>query len=98
MRKFETMISEFRELDAEVLGSSTDAAPSQRAFAEHCSLTFSLVADFPAYAAAKAFGVFNEERVSNARVTFVIDKQGTSSTSLKRRAILTATRSSHWRF
>jgi len=34
------------------------------------------VADFPTFAGAKAFGVFNEERLANSRVTFVIDKQG----------------------
>jgi peroxiredoxin len=34
------------------------------------------VADFPSFAAPKAFGVFNEERLANSRVTFVIDRQG----------------------
>ncbi|MDO8751090.1 MAG: redoxin domain-containing protein [Dehalococcoidia bacterium] len=76
MRKFQSMLSEFQQLDTQVLGASTDAAPSQKAFADHCGLSFPLVADFPAFAAAKAFGVFNEERMTNSRVTFVIDKHG----------------------
>ncbi len=70
------MLSEFQQLDTQVLGASPDAAPPQKPFADHCSLTFPLVADFPAFAAAKAFGVFNEERMTDSRVTFVIDKQG----------------------
>ncbi len=39
-------------------------------------ITFPLVADFPTFEAAKAFGVFNEERLANTRATFLIDKQG----------------------
>ncbi len=70
------MLSEFQQLDAQVLGASTDAAPSQKAFADHLGLSFPLVADFPTFAAAKAFGVFNEERLANSRVTFVIDADG----------------------
>jgi len=70
------LLSEFQQLDTQVLGASTDAAPPQKAFADHCGLTFPLVADFPAFAAAKAFGVYNEERMTDSRVTFVVDKQG----------------------
>ena len=58
------------------MGVSTDAAAPQRAFADHCGLNFPLVADFPSFAAARAFGVFNEERLVDQRVTFVIDKAG----------------------
>ena len=36
-----------------------------------------MVADFPTFKASKALGVFNEERLVDSRVTFVIDKQGT---------------------
>ncbi len=70
------MLEEFKQLNTQVLGTSTDAAPSQAAFANHCGLTFPLVGDFPAVAAAKAFGVFVEERLADSRVSFVIDKQG----------------------
>ena len=76
MRHFQTILDEFQSQDTIVLGSSTDPAPAQNAFAEHCGLQFPLVSDFPAYSAAKAFGVFNDERVANARVTFIIDKEG----------------------
>ncbi|MBI4202552.1 MAG: redoxin domain-containing protein [Chloroflexi bacterium] len=70
------MLPEFEQRETQVLGSSTDAAAPQKAFADHCSVTFPVVADFPTFAAAKAFGVFNEERLGDRRTTFVIDKQG----------------------
>ena len=70
------MLPEFQQLDTQVLGASTDAAPPQKAFADHCGITFPLVADFPTFAVAKAFGVFNDDRLTNTRVSFVIDKEG----------------------
>ncbi len=70
------MVEEFERLDTQIIATSTDKYPSQKAFADHCELSFPLVADFPAFAAAKAFGVYNEERMTDSRVTFVIDKQG----------------------
>ncbi len=76
MRKFQVMLPDFKGLDTTILGTSTDAAAPQNAFATHCGLEFPLVADFPEYAAAMAFGAFDAERVQNARVTFVIDKKG----------------------
>ena len=77
MRFFQTQMSQFETLDTQILGSSTDAAAPQKAFADHCSLTFPLVSDHPQFAGAKGFGVYNEERMQNARVAFVIDKEGT---------------------
>ena len=76
MRFFQTQLSQFEGLDTQILGSSTDAAAPQKAFADHCHLTFPLVSDHPKFEGAKAFGVFNEERMSNTRVAFVIDKAG----------------------
>jgi len=76
LRKFQSLLSEFQQLDTQVLGSSTDAAAPQKAFGDHCGVGFPLVADFPTFAAAKAFGVFNEDRLSDRRITFVIDKAG----------------------
>lgn len=35
-----------------------------------------LAADFPRHEAPRAFGVYDEERESDRRVTFVIDKEG----------------------
>lgn len=51
-------------------------APTQRAFAEHCGVTFKTVSGFPTHDGAKALGAFNEERSIARRITYVIDKEG----------------------
>ena len=76
MRFFQTLIPQFEGLNTQVMGSSTDAVAPQKAFADHCGVKFPLVSDHPQFAVAKAFGVFDAERMSNARVAFVIDKEG----------------------
>ena len=53
-----------------------DLYPAQRAFAEHCNVTFMMGTDYPRQEVPTAFGVYNEERATNRRVTFVIDKAG----------------------
>ena len=53
-----------------------DLYPAQRAFAEHCGLSFMMGSDFPRHEAPRAFGVYEEEKETNRRVTFVIDKAG----------------------
>ena len=70
------MVEEFERLDTQIIATSTDKYPSQKAFADHCGVTYVVAADFPLHEAAQAFGVFNEERRSDQRVTFVIDKEG----------------------
>jgi peroxiredoxin Q/BCP len=76
MRFFQTLLPQFEGLDTQVLGSSTDAVAPQRAFAEHCGVKFPLVSDHPTFQGAKAFGVYDPDRMQNTRMAFVIDKQG----------------------
>ncbi len=76
LRAFQTRLPDFDAQNAQIIASSVDADPSQQAFAQHCGLEFKMAADFPQHALAKAFGVYNEERGTNRRVTFVIDKEG----------------------
>jgi alkyl hydroperoxide reductase subunit AhpC len=50
---------------------------AQRAYADKEGYKFPVLADFwPHGAAAKAYGVFDEERGCSIRGTFVIDKAG----------------------
>ncbi len=77
MRFFQSQLPQFAETQTAIFGMSTDASAPQKAFADHCSLTFPLISDHPTFHMAKAFGAYNEERMVNARVTFVIDKEGT---------------------
>ena len=63
--------------DVHVLGLSCDPMFALRVFADQDRLDFPLLSDFwPHGAVAKAFGVFNEERGSATRGTFVIDRDG----------------------
>ncbi|MBM3945566.1 MAG: redoxin domain-containing protein, partial [SAR202 cluster bacterium] len=76
MRFLQTLLPQFEGADTQVLGSSTDAVAPQKAFADHCGVKFPLVSDHPAFQGAKAFGVYQEDRMSNTRMAFVIDKAG----------------------
>ena len=67
----------FESADTEVILVSCDAAPARQAWKEKLGLTYTLASDFwPHGAAAKAYGVFQEERGAPVRGTFLIDKAG----------------------
>jgi mycoredoxin-dependent peroxiredoxin len=68
----------YAESDAQVLGVSVDSRYAQGAFAKELGLTDTiLLADFePKGEVSRAYGMYNAERGSSARGTFVIDKQG----------------------
>jgi len=64
-----------RELGAEVLGVSVDDVASHRKFTDKFNLPFRLVADVDKKI-SRAYGVLNEERGMDRRVTFLINGQG----------------------
>ncbi len=73
----------FDEADTDVVMVSCDTAPARKAWKERLGLGFALGSDFwPHGAAAKAYGVFNEETGAPVRGTFLIDKAGTVVWSL----------------
>ena len=76
MQEFQRLLPEFEQLDAQVWAVSVDMAPTQKAFGEHCGVSFRMVSGFPTHDGAKALGAFNEERRITARKTFIVDKQG----------------------
>lgn len=65
----------FKELDAEVIGISSQSVESHNAFASHHSLPFILLSDSD-NAVRKLLGVSAMLGVVPGRVTFVIDKKG----------------------
>jgi peroxiredoxin Q/BCP len=72
---FRDYLEEFRKLDAEVIGISSDSVESHRSFAVKHDLSFALLCDKRGkirklYGVPKTFGVFP------GRVTYVIDKVG----------------------
>lgn len=67
----------FESADTEVILVSCDAAAARQAWKEKLGLTYTLASDFwPHGEAAKAYGVFEEERGAPVRGTFLIDKNG----------------------
>ncbi len=61
----------------ELIGISVDSKATLRAWAEHETYNFTLLADFwPHGDVAKEYGVFNEEKGFANRATFLIDREG----------------------
>jgi peroxiredoxin len=73
----------FRAAGTEVLLVSCDTAPARRAWKEQIGADYAFPSDFWSHgAAAKAYGVFNEDTGAPVRGTFLIDKEGTVIWSL----------------
>jgi thioredoxin-dependent peroxiredoxin len=68
-------MSEFKGLDATVIGVSFDSVESHKAFIAKYNLPFLLLADTDKKV-AKAYGVADDASKVASRVTFVIDKNG----------------------
>ena len=72
---FRDRFDEFRKLDAEVIGISSDPVESHRSFAERHSLPFTLLSD-EGGKVRELYGVPNTFGLFPGRVTYVIDKGG----------------------
>ena len=70
-------LAPFQNDNVQLLAISCDSMFTQRIFAEQEGYKFPVLADFwPHGAAAKAYGIFNEELGCAMRATFIIDKEG----------------------
>jgi len=70
-------LAEFMTFDSEVLAISCDPRYALRAFADSDGLNFPLLSDFwPHGAVCRAFDVFDEDRGSPRRSSYVVDKAG----------------------
>ena len=75
MTSYQAGIDKFSGAETVVFGVSMDDLETNKKFAESLNLQFALLSDTEG-AAAKAYGVINEERGVANRATFVIDKKG----------------------
>jgi mycoredoxin-dependent peroxiredoxin len=74
---FHDDFSQFKGLNAQVLGISVDSAWAHKAFAEKLGIQYPLLADFhPKGAVAKQFGLYLEDKGITNRATVIIDKEG----------------------
>jgi len=70
-------LAAFQNDNVQVLAISCDSPFTQKIFAEQEGYKFPVLADFwPHGAAAKAYGIFNEDLGCAMRGTFIIDKEG----------------------
>lgn len=70
-------LESFRAAQTEVVWVSCDSAPARQAWKEELGAEYLFASDFWSHgAAAKAYGVFDEERGAPVRGTFLIDKAG----------------------
>ena len=72
---FRDSFEEFRRLDAEVIGISSDSVESHRNFAKNHDLPFTLLSDGEGKV-RRLYGVPNTLGLFPGRVTYVIDEEG----------------------
>lgn len=71
-------LASFRAADTEIVFVSCDTAPARQAWKRQLGAEYVFASDFwPHGEAARAYGVFDEERGTPLRGTFLIDKRGT---------------------
>ena len=82
-RDLQENLESFENAQTEIVFVSCDPAPARQAWKEELGATFAFASDFWSHgAAAKAYGVFNDENGAPHRGTFLIDKEGTVVWSL----------------
>ena len=82
-RDLQENLESFRNAQTEVVLVSCDAAPARQAWKRQLEAEYTFASDFwPHGAAAKSYGVFNEETGAPFRGTFLIAKDGTVIWSL----------------
>lgn len=76
-------LESFRNAGTEIVFVSCDPWPSRQAWKRQLGAEYTFASDFwPHGAAAKAYGVFDDERGTPFRGTFLIDREGTIIWSL----------------
>jgi len=82
-RDLQENLESFGNAQTEIVFVSCDAAPSRQAWKRELGAEYTFASDFWGHgAAAKAYGVFNEQNGAPFRGTFLIDKGGTVVWSL----------------
>jgi peroxiredoxin len=70
-------LDSFHNAETDVIFVSCDTAAARQAWREELGATYAFASDFWQHgAAAKAYGVFNDETGASLRGTFLIDKNG----------------------
>jgi mycoredoxin-dependent peroxiredoxin len=82
-RDLQENLPAFESADTDVVLVSCDSSAARQAWKEQLGLTYTLASDFwPHGEAARAYGVFDDNRGAAVRGTFLIDRTGTVVWSL----------------
>jgi peroxiredoxin len=82
-RDLQENLESFRNAGTEIVFVSCDPSPARQAWKRQLGAEYTFASDFwPHGAAAKAYGVFDEETGTPFRGTFLIDREGTVIWSL----------------
>jgi peroxiredoxin len=82
-RDLQENLESFENAQTEIVFVSCDSAPARQAWKAELGATYTFASDFWSHgAAAKAYGVFDDETGAPHRGTFLIDKDGTVIWSL----------------
>jgi peroxiredoxin len=74
---YNEILSDFKDLGAQLVGISVDGPWSHRAYAKARRLHFPLLSDFePKGQVSRAYGAYDSERGVSERALFVLDPQG----------------------
>jgi mycoredoxin-dependent peroxiredoxin len=77
-RDLQENLESFRNAETEVVFVSCDSSPARQAWREQLGAEYTFASDYwPHGAAAKAYGVFDEQSGAPLRGTFLIDRAGT---------------------
>ena len=74
MQAFSEREKEFAEAGAQVLGVSVDTYAAAEAYRQQLACDFPILGDWPFNRAGQAYDVYNPERYTHRRTTFVLDK------------------------
>lgn len=74
MQAFRDSEQSFAEAGAQVLGVSVDSWAAQEAFRKDLGTSIPLLGDWPKNEVGAAYGVYQPDRFTHKRVTFVLDK------------------------
>ncbi len=74
MQAFRERADAFEQAGAQVLGVSVDSFASAEAFRKDLGCDFPILGDWPRNLTGQAYGVFQPDRFTHKRMTFVLDK------------------------
>jgi peroxiredoxin len=75
MQAYQSGLAKFEAAGTQILAISVDSLPTNQHWAKELGVTFPILSDFSRKVSTE-YGVFNPDRNTANRATFVVDKEG----------------------